>query len=128
MSIHCFQNTGQHQKELHVLMGRLARVQKIDAVIRGQGPVIVLSGTIHSRKGLLMQQTLKAMLVGHLFQGLHNQLIVVHSHVALRVDGRQLVLSRSHLVGWVLADTPSFQSSRFTSSMKSAIRSRITPK
>ena len=98
VAVHCLQHTGQHQKELYVLMGRLARIEKVDAVVSGQGPVVVLSGAVHSREGLLVEQALEAVLVSHLFQGLHNQLVVVHRHVAFRVDGSQLMLSGSHLV------------------------------
>ena len=56
MLVNCFQDTGQNQKELNVLMWCLARLQKINAVISGQGPVIVLTGTIHACKRFLVKQ------------------------------------------------------------------------
>ena len=36
MLIHRLQDTGQYQQELDVLMGCLARIQQVDAVVRGQ--------------------------------------------------------------------------------------------
>ena len=98
MLIHSLQDTGQHQQELDVLMGRLARLQQVDAVVGGQGPVIVLTGTIDPGEGLLMEQALQAVKISHLLQRLHNQLVVIYGHIALGVNGSQLMLSRSHLV------------------------------
>ena len=51
MLVNCFQDTGQNQKELNVLMWCLPRLQKINSVISSQGPVIVLTGTIKPAKG-----------------------------------------------------------------------------
>ena len=98
MLIHGLQDTGQHQQKLDILMGRFTRIQKIDAVIGSQRPVIVLTGTIDPGKRLLMKQTLQAMKISHLLQRLHNQLIVIHSHITLRINGSQFMLTRSHLI------------------------------
>ena len=43
MRIYCLENTGQDKQELNILMRCLARLQKIDAVICSQRPVIVLT-------------------------------------------------------------------------------------
>ena len=98
MLVHRFQNAGQHQQKLDILMGRFARIQHVDAVIRNDGPVVVLAGTVDPGKGLFVKQALHAVLGGHPFQGLHDNLVVVHRHIGHRVDGSQLVLGRRHLV------------------------------
>ena len=79
-------------------MRRLARFQHIDPVVRHKRPVVMLSGTIDSGKRLLMQQTLHSMLARHPLQCLHHDLIVIHRDIDFRVDRRQFMLCRSHLV------------------------------
>ena len=76
----------------------LARIQQVDTIVRGDGPVVVLSGAVHTGKGLFMKQALHSVLAGHLLQGLHHNLVLIHCHIGHRVDGSQLMLSRSHLV------------------------------
>ena len=98
MDVHSLHDAGQHQKELDVLMGRHSRLQHIDAGVGGQGPVVVLSGAVDALERLFMEQAGKAAAAGYLFHGLHDDLVVVHCQVGLGVDGRQLMLGRSHLV------------------------------
>ena len=61
MLVHCLQDTGEHQQELDVLMRRLARIQKVLAVVCGQGPVVMLTGTVDSCERFLMKQSAHAM-------------------------------------------------------------------
>ncbi len=98
MPVHRRQYAGQHQKELDVLMGRVTRVQEVDAVIRGEGPVVVLAGAIDALKGLLVQETNQTMAAGRLLQHLHHQLVVICREIRLVIDRCQLVLCRCHLV------------------------------
>ncbi len=98
MLIHRFQYTGQHQKELDILMGSLARIKKILAVVRRKRPVIMLTGTIYPGKRLLMEQTFHSMPASYPLQGLHHQMIMVNRHIRLRIDRRQLMLCRRNLV------------------------------
>ena len=93
-----FRMQAEYQKELNILMRRLARIQQVDAVVCGERPVVVLTGTIHAGKGLLMKQALQTVLLGHPFQGLHDDLVVVDGHVALCINRSQLMLCRSYLV------------------------------
>ena len=65
MFIHRFQDTRKNQQELDILMRRLSRLQQVLPVIRDKRPVIMLSGTIHASKRLLMQQAFHAMLAGY---------------------------------------------------------------
>ena len=96
--IDSFQDAGQHQQELKMLMGCGARIQQVDAIVCGDGPVVVLTGTIHACEGLLMKQALQSVTAGHHLQGLHNDLVVVYGHIALGVNRCQLMLRRSHLI------------------------------
>ena len=66
MIIHRGQDTAEHQKELNVLMGRLSRIQQVNAVIGNQRPVVVLAGTVDAVKGFLVEQALQSVTAGHL--------------------------------------------------------------
>ena len=79
-------------------MRRLAWVQQVDAVIRCDGPVIMLAGTIHARKGLLMEQAFHTVLAGNPFQRLHHDVVMIHGHIGFCIDRSQLMLGRSHLI------------------------------
>jgi len=50
-------------------MGCGARIQQVDAVVCGDGPVIVLTGAIDACEGLLMKQALQSVTAGHHLQG-----------------------------------------------------------
>ncbi len=65
MDVDGFQDTGQHQQELDILMGRLARLQQVDPVVGDDRPVIVLARTVHPGKWFLMEQAFHPVLAGH---------------------------------------------------------------
>ena len=46
VGIYGFQDAGQYQQKLNVLMGRGTRIQQVDSVVCSDGPVIVLTGTM----------------------------------------------------------------------------------
>ena len=79
-------------------MGRNARVQQIHSGICSQRPVVVLTGTIHTGKRLLVEQAFHSVLGSDALQCLHNDLIVVNLHIDFRIDRCQLMLCRSCLV------------------------------
>ena len=79
-------------------MRSFARLQKVDPVICGQRPVVMLTGTIYACKGLLMKQAAHTMTACHLFQNAHHHLIVVGCNVGRCVDWSKLMLSRSNFV------------------------------
>ena len=62
MNINRLQDAGENQQELAVLVGAFTRLQKIDAVIGGQGPVVMFTGSIDTGKGFLMEQAYKTLL------------------------------------------------------------------
>ena len=98
MLVHRLQDAGEDEKELDVLVGCPPRIQQVLALVRGKGPVVVLTGAVDAGKGLLVEETLHAVLRGHPLQRLHDDLVVVHRHISLGVDGSQLVLGRRHLI------------------------------
>ena len=65
MQVHRSQNACENQQELCILMRRLTGIQHINAVVRGDRPVVVLAGPIHARKRLLVKQALQTMLTCH---------------------------------------------------------------
>ena len=46
----------QEQQELRVLIGSVARLEKVYAGVGGNGPVVVLAAAVDAGKGLFMQQ------------------------------------------------------------------------
>ena len=98
MTVHRTEDTAEHQKELNIFVRSFSRLQKVNAVVCGERPVVVLTGTIHTGKRLLMKQALESVLLCHPFQSLHDNLVMVGSHVALLIDRSQLMLSGSYLV------------------------------
>ena len=98
MLVNRFQNTGQHQKELNIVMRGFAWVQQVNAIVCGDGPVVVLTGTIYPCKRLLMKETGHSVAAGHFLQSFHHKLIVIHCNIGFRINRRQFVLGRGHLV------------------------------
>ena len=98
MLVYCFQDAGQHQQKLIVLVRRLARVEQVDPVIGLQGPVIMLAGAVDPCEGLFMEQAAHVMPGSHPFEGLHHKMVVVHRQGRILIDHRQLMLRRSDLV------------------------------
>ena len=98
MFVHRFQDTREHKQELNILMRRLSRIKQVLTVVRRKRPVVMLTGTIHSRKWFFMQQALHPMLTCHPFQCLHDNMVMVDSHVRFRVDRRKFMLRRRHFI------------------------------
>ena len=92
------QYAGKYQKELNVLMRGLARIHQIDAIIRYERPVVVLTGTIDTGERFLMKQALETMPWCGLLHDLHHQLVMVDGEVRLIIDRCQLMLCRCDLV------------------------------
>ena len=70
-----------HREELGILMRVVARRQPVLAVRTSHGPVIVLTGTIHTGVGLLMQEADEVVLFGDVLQRLHHDHVVVDGQV-----------------------------------------------
>ena len=92
------QYAGQHQQELNILMWCLARIHQIDAIIRYERPVVVLTGAIDTGERFLMKQALETMAWCGLLHDLHHQLVMVDRKVRLIIDRCQLMLCRCDLV------------------------------
>ena len=96
--VHCLDDCRKEQQELCVLGRSLARREKILALIGGYGPVIVLARTVHSCKGLFVEETHKIVAESYLLHHFHSELIVVCSDIRCIVDRCKLVLCGSYLV------------------------------
>ena len=53
--------THQEGEEDHVVMGGVAWLEEIDAVIGTEGPVVVLAAAVEACEGLLVQEADKAV-------------------------------------------------------------------
>ena len=91
-------DAGQHQQELQVVSGMVARLEQVFAQVGAHRPVVVLAGAVDASVGLLVEQADQAVLACHPLHGLHGQLVLVHSHVGGGEDGSHLVLCGSHFV------------------------------
>ncbi len=98
MIIYGCKDTAENQKELHILMRGFAWIEKVDSIVGNQRPVVMLTGTIYTCEGLLMQQALQTMAICHLTEGLHDDLVMIHCNITLFIDRSQLVLCRSNFV------------------------------
>ena len=96
--IHGLDDRHQEEQELGVFIRRLTRAQKVHALVRRHGPVVVLAAAVDTGEGFFMQQTDQVVLPGDLLHDLHGQLVVVGSDVGGREDRRQLMLTRSNFV------------------------------
>ena len=58
----------------------------------------MLTGTVHARKGLLVQQASESMAFRQLFHRFHYNLIVVYRNIGRFINGSKLMLRRSRLI------------------------------
>ena len=96
--VHRAEHRRAEHEELHVVVRRVARSEQVVAELIGQRPVVVLAGSVHAGKRLLVQQTRQAVLGRHLLQGLHRHHLMVDGDVGVLEHRRDLVLARRHLV------------------------------
>ena len=96
--VHALDEGRQEQKEPGVLAGGGAGLEEVVARVGGEGPVVVLAGTVDPGKGLFVEEADHVVPPGHLLHDLHSQLVVVAGGVGVAVNGGQLMLGGSHLV------------------------------
>ena len=96
----------EEKEELRVLIGRLTGREEVLPIVRGNGPVVVLSRSVHACERLLMEQAYKAMSCRDLLHHLHCELVVVCGHIGGRVDRCQLMLCGGNLVVLRLGKDP----------------------
>ena len=78
MAVHRSHDAGEHQQELHVLIGGVPGVQQVLPGICADGPVVVLTRAVDAGVGLLMEQTDQTVAGRHPLHGLHGQLVLIH--------------------------------------------------
>mmetsp|Transcript_63620 Transcript_63620/g.176963 ORF Transcript_63620/g.176963 Transcript_63620/m.176963 type:complete len:272 (-) Transcript_63620:427-1242(-) len=76
----------------------LSRVKKVHPRVSANGPVVVLSGAVDAREGLLVQQSVQAQLFSLPLQDLHEEHVVVAGEGGLAVDRRHFMLRGGDLV------------------------------
>ena len=98
MQIDGADDTGQEGEEDEVAVRRLAGGEEGAELRGGEGPVIVLTGAVHTGVGLLVQQADQVELEGLALQDVHDHHIVVHGHVARLEERGDFELRGGHLV------------------------------
>ena len=88
----------EHQQELSVLIGSVARLEKVHAGVGAHGPVVVLAAAVDAGKGLFVQKADHVVLLRYLLHELHGKLVVVGGDVSRGEDRCKLVLCGSDFV------------------------------
>ncbi len=96
--VHRLDDGGENEEEELVFSRGLPRLQKIDARVGGDRPVVVLSRAVDAREGLLGEKTFHAVLRRDLAHTFHGQKVLVDGNVGGGEDGRQLVLGGGDLI------------------------------
>ena len=91
-------NGAEEQQELRVFVRRVAGLEKVDARIGGDRPVVVLAAAVDAGERLFVQQADKSVPCRDLLHDFHGELVVVGGDVGGGEDGRELVLSGRDLV------------------------------
>ncbi len=89
---------GEHQHELLIFVRGMTGFEQVVAVFIGHRPVVVLTAAVYTAKGLLMEQTTQAMLLGNLTEDFHQEHVVVGGYVAGFEHRSHFKLSRRHFV------------------------------
>ena len=98
VGVNCLHDAGKYQQELDVLVRCVAGIEQVHAIIGSQRPVVMLTGAVHTSKGLLMQQTGHAVTSCHLLHRLHYQLVVVYRNIRRLINRCKLMLCGSDLI------------------------------
>ena len=75
-------------------LGDLADVEQIDAVVRADGPVVVLAGPVDVVEGLLLEERSKSVLGRGLLDDLHDHKILIDLRRGRAEERRELVPAR----------------------------------
>ncbi len=98
VGIHPPQKGAEGEEEPDIPRRLLAGGEEVHPCVGGEGIVIVLAAAVDTGKGLFVEEAGQPLLLGHLPQGFHHQLVVVAGHVAAFVHRGQLVLGGGNLV------------------------------
>ncbi len=98
VDIHRFDGGREEEQEPGIFSGIVPGLQEVLSVIGGDGPVVVLSRSVHPGKGFFMEQGHQAVAEGYFFHSFHHQLVGIHRHGNRSVDRGQFVLMGSHFV------------------------------
>ena len=98
MAINRCYDVGNECHELEIRLRSLTRREQIDALIRAERPVVVLTRTVDALERLLVQQYAERVATCNLLHQDQQQLVVVVGEVHFLVDGCQLELIGCHLV------------------------------
>ena len=92
------QDGSAEDQELHIVVRRVAGTEQVVAELVGERPVVVLAGSVHARKRLLVQQRRQSVLRRDLLQHLHRHHLMIDGEVGVLEDRRDLILTRRHFV------------------------------
>ena len=79
-------------------MRRNSGIKQVESVVRHQGPVVMLAGTVDTRKRFLMQQAAQPVPGRDPFQRLHDDLVVIHCDIGFFIDRSELMLGRRRFI------------------------------
>ena len=98
ISVDTLDDGDQNGEELRVFVRGLSRGKPILAVRAGDGPVVVLARTVHSVKGLFVQEADQAVTFGDSLENFHREHVVVGGEVLVLEHRGEFELRRAHFV------------------------------
>ena len=90
--IHRPDDRAEKQQKLRVVMRCFSRRYQVHALICRQRPVVVLAAAIYTIERFLVKQRDEAVALGHLFDHLHHQLVLIGCNIDLRINTGELML------------------------------------
>ena len=98
MQIESFDDGRKEEKELCVLTRRIAGLEKIDTVVRCEGPVVVLAAAVYTGKGLFVKKAAHTVSHRYACHHLHHQLVLIGRDIRDGEDRCQFMLARCDFV------------------------------
>ena len=88
----------QKYQKMNIVLWRTPRIKEIIAVIIRQRPVDMLTRTVDLGERFFMQQGRQTVLLGNIFKGVHDQLVVIHGKVGFFINRGNFVLAWRNLI------------------------------
>ena len=98
MTLHGHEDVDEESDKLQVLVRILTRCKQVNTRIGGHRPVAMLTTSVHTRIGFLMQQHAEMMFLRHTLHDRHDEQVMVIGQIDILKDRRHLELVRRHLV------------------------------
>ncbi len=87
------------RQEAEVSNGVISWVEEVDAIVSGEGPIVVFARAVDPAKRFLVEETLESVAVRHFAKNGHEEHVVVARGVGLLTSRRRFVFATSSNTG-----------------------------